>query len=72
MVDRDIIMSKIINIQKSLHRFKEKQKISREEFLKDIDVQDIVLLNLQNAIQGCVDIASHIISDNNWGVPGSI
>jgi len=72
MVDRAIITVKMCNIKKSLDRLKEKQGVGQKEFLADRDIQDIVLLNLQTAIQGCVDIASHIISDNNWGVPGSL
>lgn len=72
MVDRDIIIAKIANVQKSLNRLEEKQGIDVADFLKERDMQDIVLLNLQAAIQGCVDIASHIISDSGWSIPGSM
>jgi len=72
MVDKAVITVKIANVKKNLDRLKEKQAIGQKEFLADRDIQDIVLLNLQAAIQGCVDIASHIISDNGWGVPGSL
>jgi uncharacterized protein YutE (UPF0331/DUF86 family) len=33
---------------------------------------DIALHNLQLAIQGCIDIGSHAISDEGWGVAGSL
>lgn len=72
MVNRDIILTKIANIQKSVSRLKEKKGADFTAFSKDRDIQDVVLLNLQTAIQGCIDIASHIISDNDWGVPGSL
>jgi uncharacterized protein YutE (UPF0331/DUF86 family) len=72
MVDKAVITIKMCNVKKNLDRLKEKQAIGQKEFLADRDIQDIVLLNLQAAIQGCVDIASHIISDNSWGVPGSL
>ena len=72
MVNRDIIVAKMAHIQKNLIRLKEKQGVAAGDFLKDKDIQDIVLLNLQAAIQGCMDIAGHIVSDNNWGVPGSM
>jgi len=72
MVDKSIIMAKMANIKKNLDRLKEKQEVGSKEFHANRDVQDIVLLNLQVAIQGCIDIASHIISDNDWGVPGSL
>ena len=29
------------------------------------------MLNFQNAIQGCIDLADHIIADQEWGTPGS-
>lgn len=59
------------NIRKNLNRLKGKQGLSSQEFNINEDIQDIVLLNLQVAIQGCIDIATHIISNNDWGVPGS-
>jgi uncharacterized protein YutE (UPF0331/DUF86 family) len=43
-----------------------------QEFLKDFDCQDIVAFNLQLAIQNCIDIAAHIISEEGIGVPGSL
>jgi uncharacterized protein YutE (UPF0331/DUF86 family) len=30
-----------------------------------------VAFNLHLAIENCIDIAAHIISENGWGVPGS-
>ncbi|MBU1121928.1 MAG: DUF86 domain-containing protein [Candidatus Omnitrophota bacterium] len=72
MVNQAVIIAKMDNIRRNLGRLKEKQGITLENFSKDRDAQDIVLLNLQAAIQGCIDISSHIISDNNWGVPGSL
>jgi len=32
-------------------------------FLKDIDRQEIIIFNLQMAIQNCIDIEAHIVSD---------
>lgn len=72
MVDKSIITAKMANIKKNLDRLKEKQGLDSREFHTNKDIQDIVLLNLQAAIQGCIDISSHIISDNDWGVPGSL
>ena len=72
MVDKSTITAKMANIKKNLDRLKEKRGLTNEEFCANQDVQDIVLLNLQAAIQGCIDIASHIISDNDWGMPGSL
>jgi len=72
MVNQDVVMAKMANIQRSLNRLQEKQGVDLVTFSADRDIQDIALLNLQNAIQGCIDVASHIVSDNNWGVPGHL
>ena len=71
MVDRDLIISKTSNINKHIERINKKRGIGLKSFLKDIDSQDIILFNLQMAIQNCIDIAAHIISDDELGVPGS-
>ncbi len=69
MVDQDIVRSKIAHIQHSLQRLREKQSVSLQELQSNEDIQDIVLHNLQNAIQGCLDLASHIIADEGWAIP---
>ena len=71
MVDRDLILSKAGLAEKYINRAIQKGKIDLSVFMKDIDCQDIVIFNLQKAIQGCIDIAAHIISDENLGLPGS-
>ena len=72
MVDKDIISVKILHVNECLGRLQEKKNIKKELFLRNKDAQDIVLHNLQTAIQGCIDIASHIISDEQWQIPGNV
>lgn len=72
MVNQSIIKAKINHIENNLQRLKEKQNITLEELKKNIDLQDIILHNLQLSIQGCIDIASHIISDQGWTVPDTL
>ncbi len=71
MVDRDLILAKAGLAEKYISRASQKSKIELSTFMKNIDVQDIVIFNLQKAIQSCIDIAAHIISDENLGMPGS-
>ncbi len=71
MVDRDLILAKAGLAEKYINRASQKSKIELSTFMKNIDVQDIVIFNLQKAIQSCIDIAAHIISDENLGMPGS-
>ena len=71
MVEKDLLMAKAGAVKHHLNRIKEKTDTPLNHFLKDIDCQEIILFNLQMAIQNCIDIASHIISQEGLGVPGS-
>lgn len=71
MIDKNVVLDKASKIDRHLRRIREKRDIDLDQFLNDIDAQDIVLFNLQVAIQNCIDIASHIISDEGLGVAGS-
>ena len=72
LVNRSIILKKISYIRHNLSRLGDKVNISLDSFKKDLDIQDVVLHNLQHAVQGCIDIGSHIISDEGWGVAGGL
>src|SRR3989338_5067490 len=72
MVNQMLLRTKIAHIYKSIEKLSRKAKVSLQEFKSDTDTQDIVIHNLQLAIQGAIDIASHIISDEGWGVPNTL
>ncbi len=72
MVNRSVILKKISLIRHNLSRLRDKDNVPLESFKNDLDIQDIVLHNLQLAIQGCIDVGSHVISDEGWGVAGSL
>lgn len=71
MVDRDLILTKAGSVRRYLSRVVEKRNTDLQTFLNDIDRQEIVLFNMQIAVQNCIDIAAHIISEEGLGVPGS-
>jgi uncharacterized protein YutE (UPF0331/DUF86 family) len=71
VVDTDLILAKAGSITKHLNRVFEKRETDLRTFLKDIDRQESILFNIQMAVQNCIDIAAHIISDQGLGVPGS-
>ena len=71
MVDRDLIVLKANAVKKHVDRAMKKCQVNIDTFTKDRDRQDIVLFNIQMAVQNCIDIAAHIISDEGYGVPGS-
>ena len=71
MIDHDLILAKAGSVRRRLYRIAAKRQRDLESFKEDLDSQEIVLFNLQMAIQDCIDIAAHIISEEGWGVPGS-
>lgn len=71
MVDKALVLRKIERIEIYLKQIRQKKDSGIEKFKKDKDLQSIVLFNLLQSIQACIDIGSHIISDSGWEVPGS-
>jgi uncharacterized protein YutE (UPF0331/DUF86 family) len=71
LIDKDVLLSKADRVHRHVKRVKDKRPATLKEFLSAPDLQDIVLFNLQMAIQNCIDIASHVISDEGLGMPGS-
>lgn len=72
MVRSAVLFRKMSFLRYNVDRLTEKQSLTEAEFLANVDVRDAVLLNLQQAIQGCIDIATHVVSEEGWGVPGSL
>jgi uncharacterized protein YutE (UPF0331/DUF86 family) len=72
MVDVDLVMAKATRVRAHLNRVRKKCGNDPEAFLKDRDRQDIVAFNIHNAIQNCIDMAAHIVSEEGLGVPGSV
>ena len=71
MIDKEIILAKASAVAKHLRRLQEKAEIDLPMFLRDTDSQDVALFNIQMAVQNCIDIAAHIISESGLGVPAS-
>lgn len=71
MTDRDLIIAKAASVRAHRDRIVEKTGDGAQVFLQDPDRQDVVAFNLHLAVENCIDIAAHIISENGWGVPGS-
>ena len=72
MVDRNLIIAKAGLVKKHINRIQQKKGNDINTFINDQDLQDIVSFNLHTAIQNCIDIAAHIISEKGLGVPGSV
>lgn len=71
MVDKDVILAKSSAVKKHIKRIKDLPLKDLQTFQNNSDYQDILLFNIQLAVQSCIDIAAHIISDEDLGIPGS-
>ena len=71
MLDRDLILAKAGSINRHCKRIADKSAVDVKTFEDDLDRQESVLFNLQMAIQNCIDIAAHIVSEKGYGIPGS-
>ena len=68
-MDRDVILKKLESLRRCIQRVEEKTPASVDRLVEDYDLQDIISVNLERAIQTCVDIGLHIISDLEVPVP---
>ncbi len=71
MPDRDVVLAKVATIHKCLDRIREVTDLDPEK-LEDIDKQDIFVLNLQWAVQACIDLASHAVAAEALGLPEKV
>jgi uncharacterized protein YutE (UPF0331/DUF86 family) len=61
-MDETIILVKIESLKRCLNRIREKIPASAAILKTDLDMQDIIILNLERAVQLCVDIAAHTLA----------
>ena len=71
MVDRDVALAKIATIDRCLQRIADVRG-QRRAALLPVDVEDIVLLNLQRAVQAAIDLAAHVVATEAYGLPASV
>lgn len=69
MVDAAVVRRILNSLNESLEHLRSKQRISFQGYKKDRDIQAIVERRLETAIQACIDIGNHIISQQNLGSP---
>ena len=68
-MDKDVVLNKLESLRRCLQRVQDKTPASVDLLVENYDLQDIIVLNLERAIQACVDIGLHIISDLEVPVP---
>ena len=68
-MDRLIVSEKLESLRRCLTRIQQKTPPEQETLSQDPDVQDILVVNLTRAVQLCVDIGSHIVSESSASAP---
>jgi uncharacterized protein YutE (UPF0331/DUF86 family) len=71
LVREELLLAKISNVRNHLQRVRSKLPDTEEAFLSDNDLRDIVVHNLWQALQGCIDIGSHVVADEGYGQPAT-
>ncbi len=71
MVNKALIARKLERIENYLGQIRSKKDPGIKSFKKDKDLQSIILFNLIQAVQACIDMGAHIISDAGWETPSS-
>ncbi len=71
MVDKTLILRKLSEIDLYRKQLDEYSNITISKYSKDWKIQRIVEQTLQMMIEVCLDIAGHIIADQEYRVPSS-
>ena len=68
-MDETVVLLKMDSLKRCLDRLMSKLPVSRDELRSNLDLQDIITVNLERAVQVCVDIAAHVIADLDVRAP---
>lgn len=71
-MDRDLVAAKLASLRLCVERVAGKTPASSQEPAQNADLQDIIALNLQRAVQLSVDVASHLIGDMDIAPPSTM
>lgn len=63
------LLNKSETLSKCLKRIEDEYREHEHDFTVNFTVQDAIMLNLERAIQACIDAGAHIIRKQNLGIP---
>ena len=66
-----VILAKAEIIENRLHRIREAYIGFKAEFKVNYTKKDSIILNIQRAVQSCLDLAAYIVKEKMWGIPKS-
>ena len=68
-MDTALILKKLEALERCIRRIESKRPDSAELLRESLDLQDILAVNLERAVQTCVDVASHILAESSGKSP---
>ncbi len=68
----DLLEKKLESLRKCVQRIENKRPFTERQLATDFDLQDIVSLNIERAVQACVDVSAHILSERNAPSPSTM
>lgn len=71
MVERDVVLAKVAAIDRSLRRIAEVSD-ARDRYPTPRDADDLIVLHLQRASQSAIDLATHAVASEGYGLPASL
>jgi uncharacterized protein YutE (UPF0331/DUF86 family) len=71
-MDQVILAQKLESLRRCIRRVEQKTPADVDQLVQDPDIQDILVLNLTRAVQLCVDIGSHVISESDEPAPSTM
>lgn len=71
-MSNDVLLKKLESLRRCVARVEKKSPANVLDLVEDYDLQDIIVLNLERAVQTCVDIGMHIIAESDLAIPDSM
>ncbi len=69
MVEPDLLRRKTGRILHHVARLRARQALTAEQLRSNEDLSNSLLMDLQQAIQACIDLAIHVCADERLGSP---
>lgn len=69
MVHKALVAGKLESLMRCVKRIEAKRPQSLASLQEDLDIQDIMVVNLERAVQICVDLCLHWLSSRGLSVP---
>jgi uncharacterized protein YutE (UPF0331/DUF86 family) len=71
-MDEAMLLAKFESLRRCLARIAEKKPASAATLKSDFDLQDIISVNLERAVQLCVDTGLHVLSTRDLPLPDTM